>query len=110
MNLKDDIGDTGDDDFTKDVEQEFDNIADGKIAAVGACGALTDAKRVIDATGKIVMPGGIDPHVHCKWYSPQPDGSIVYLSDVARVQLDSENYETAGWLNGKAAGSAPSTV
>ena len=32
------------------------------------------------------------------------DGSFVYLSDVARVQLDSENYETAGWLNGKPAG------
>ena len=29
-------------------------------------------------TGKIVMPGGIDPHVHCKWYSPQPDGRCVY--------------------------------
>jgi HAE1 family hydrophobic/amphiphilic exporter-1 len=35
------------------------------------------------------------------------DGSIVYLSDVARVQLDSENYETAGWLNGKPAGTIP---
>ncbi len=35
------------------------------------------------------------------------DGSIVYLSDVARVQLDSENYETAGWLNGKPAGTVP---
>src|SRR3954454_7532079 len=32
------------------------------------------------------------------------DGSIVYLKDVARVQLDSENYETGGWLNGKPAG------
>ena len=35
------------------------------------------------------------------------DGSIVYLADVARVQLDSENYETAGWLNGKPAGTIP---
>ena len=35
------------------------------------------------------------------------DGSVVYLSDVARVQLDSENYETAGWLNGKPAGTIP---
>ena len=31
--------------------------------------------RVIDATGKIVIPGGIDPHVHCKWHLPNPDGS-----------------------------------
>ena len=35
------------------------------------------------------------------------DGSIVYLSNVARVELDSENYETAGWLNGKPAGTVP---
>src|SRR5437764_7426247 len=35
------------------------------------------------------------------------DGSFVYLSNVARVQLDSENYETAGWLNGKPAGTIP---
>ena len=35
------------------------------------------------------------------------DGSIVYLYDVARVELDSENYETAGWLNGKPAGTVP---
>src|ERR671920_599038 len=35
------------------------------------------------------------------------DGSIVPLADVARVQLDSENYETAGWLNGKPAGTIP---
>ena len=24
------------------------------------------------------MPGGIDPHVHLKWYSPHPDGSVTY--------------------------------
>ena len=35
------------------------------------------------------------------------DGSIVYLKDVSRVELDSENYETAGWLNGKPAGTIP---
>ena len=38
-----------------------------KIAAVAAAGTF-DAQKVrggsIDATGKIVMPGGIDPHVH----------------------------------------------
>jgi HAE1 family hydrophobic/amphiphilic exporter-1 len=35
------------------------------------------------------------------------DGSFIYLSDVARIELDSENYETAGWLNGKPAGTIP---
>jgi dihydropyrimidinase len=46
------------------------------IVAVTAPGAipLPDAARLIDARGKIVMPGGIDPHVHCKWHLPAPDG------------------------------------
>ena len=35
------------------------------------------------------------------------DGSIVRLADVARVELDSENYDTAGWLSGKPAGTLP---
>jgi dihydropyrimidinase len=35
----------------------------------------TGTTRVIDATGKIVIPGGIDPHVHCSWHVPNPDGT-----------------------------------
>lgn len=52
-------------------------IAGGRIAALAAPGtfAASDAARVIDAGGKIVIPGGIDPHVHCKWHLPNPDGS-----------------------------------
>src|ERR1700742_1202092 len=52
-------------------------IAGGVIAAVAAPGsiALPAGTRVIDATGKIVIPGGIDPHVHCKWHLPNPDGT-----------------------------------
>jgi dihydropyrimidinase len=51
-------------------------IAGEKIVAVAAPGSLPvpDGARLIDATGKIVMPGGIDPHVHCKWHLPSPDG------------------------------------
>ena len=52
-------------------------IAGEKIVGVAASGSfpLPPNARVIDATGKIVMPGGIDPHVHCKWHLPNPDGS-----------------------------------
>jgi dihydropyrimidinase len=36
-----------------------------RIAAVALAGALpTDAARVIDATGLIVAPGGVEPHAH----------------------------------------------
>lgn len=45
-------------------------VKDGAIAALGASGTLGEAGRTIDATGKIVMPGGVDPHVHCGWHIP----------------------------------------
>ena len=37
-------------------------IRDGLIAAVA--GRITDAARTIDASGLLVLPGGIDSHVH----------------------------------------------
>lgn len=39
-------------------------ITDDKIAAVGDNIDVSDAKRVIDATGKFLSPGWIDMHVH----------------------------------------------
>src|SRR6185312_824277 len=52
-------------------------ISGGRIAAMAGIGSVPvpQGTRIIDATGKIVMPGGIDPHVHCKWHLPNPDGS-----------------------------------
>ena len=54
-------------------------VRDGRIVAVGRAGnpdtmdgvavVLDTATAVIDATGLIVTPGGVDPHVH--WLSPQ---------------------------------------
>ena len=43
-----------------------------QIAAVAAPGTLdASGARVIDATGKIVLPGGIEPHTHIN--VPVPD-------------------------------------
>ncbi len=51
-------------------------VQDGRIVAVAAPGTLTgDVARTIDAAGKIVVPGGIDPHTHCKWPVPFPGTS-----------------------------------
>ena len=40
-------------------------IEDGRIAAIGASGTLESGDgAVIDASGQLVMPGGVDSHVH----------------------------------------------
>ena len=80
-----------------------------KIVAVGAAGSFgaDTTKRLIDATGKIVMPGGIDPHVPLKWYSPHPDGSVTYTdppSVVGRAALyggTTTMIDFVRWTHGK---------
>ena len=75
-------------------------------AAAGTFGADT-TRRLIDASGKIVIPGGIDPHVHLKWYSPHPDGSVTYTdppSVVGRAALyggTTTMIDFVRWTHGK---------
>src|SRR5262249_48821209 len=60
------------------------------IAAIGAPGGLAaiGAGRVVDATGQIATPGGIDPHVHCNWPMPMPGVAQPTLTEPAsRVSL-----------------------
>ena len=68
-------------------------VKDGVVAALGAPGTLAaQGARVIDAGGGIVMPGGIDPHVHCAWYIPphrpgDPPGQSGPPEQVSRAAL-----------------------
>ncbi|PJJ65357.1 dihydroorotase [Compostimonas suwonensis] len=39
-------------------------IADGRIALLAEPGRTVDARRTLDAAGRLVLPGIIDPHVH----------------------------------------------
>jgi dihydropyrimidinase len=49
------------------------------IAAVAAPDVLgAHAGRIIDATGRIVMPGGVDPHVHMQHPFATPEGPTYY--------------------------------
>ena len=54
-----------------------------KIVAIGLPGSLAGlgAKRTVDATGQVVIPGGIDPHVHCRWPMPTPGQTQHNLTD-----------------------------
>ena len=57
-------------------------VAASKIAAIGAPGSLqsTGAARTVDASGQIVIPGGIDPHIHCSMPIPFPGRNEDLLS------------------------------
>ncbi|MEM7774684.1 MAG: dihydropyrimidinase [Pseudomonadota bacterium] len=61
---------TAADTFVSDV-----GIKDGKVVALGK--ELGSASHTIDATDKLVLPGGIDSHVHIA----QPSGPDVVMAD-----------------------------
>ncbi len=61
---------TAADTFQADV-----GIVDGRVAALG--NGLKNAREVIDAKGKYVLPGGIDSHVHIS----QPSGPGIVMAD-----------------------------
>ncbi len=66
----------------------FDVAVKGEtIAAVAAPGTLdeTAATRTVDASGKIVMPGGIDPHVHMHHPWIKPDGETMITAGPDQV-------------------------
>src|SRR5216683_1997003 len=72
------------------AEQVDIGISGERIVAIGAPGSLAalGAGRVVDATGQIVIPGGIDPHVHCNWPMPVPGVAQPNLTEPAsRVSL-----------------------
>ena len=55
-------------------------VRDGRVACIGAPESMPAADETLDVSGKLVLPGVIDPHVHCRAYSNHIDS----LADVAR--------------------------
>ncbi len=60
--------------FTADI-----GVIDGRIVQIGG---KMDGKQEIDATGKLVMPGGIDMHVHLTSL-PLAEGEVDWADDFA---------------------------
>lgn len=58
-----------------DVFKADIGVSGGRIVQIGQ--SLEGAVRVIDATGKYVLPGGIDSHVHIS----QPSGEGIVMAD-----------------------------
>jgi dihydropyrimidinase len=64
------------------AEEADIGVSGGKIAAIGGPGSLAPvgAVRVVDAAGQIVIPGGLDPHIHCSSPIPFPGRNEDLLS------------------------------
>src|SRR5438876_4577851 len=62
-------------------------VAGETIAAIAAPGALSadSAQHLIEAPGHIVMPGGIDPHVHLHHVWIKPDGTPLVTAGPEQV-------------------------
>jgi HAE1 family hydrophobic/amphiphilic exporter-1 len=90
------------DDVIQAIQSENKQAASGKIGAAPSPAGqrfeypITSRGRLstADEFGQIVVRAN-------------DDGSFVYLKDLARIELDSENYETAGSLNTAPAGTVP---
>lgn len=65
-------------------------VQDGKIIAVGKSEAICkdfEAKKTIDATGKVVMPGFVDPHTHPIFYNTRENEFEMRLKGKTYVEI-----------------------
>jgi dihydropyrimidinase len=68
--------------ITADEDKIADVFIDGEMVAATGESLDQHADRVIDATGKYVLPGGVDPHTHLD----MPFGGTVTIDDVESGQ------------------------
>ena len=65
-------------------------IHDGIIIATGPTSDLQrayQAERVIDAAGKVVMPGFVDPHTHAVWVGDRADEFAMRLAGATYLDI-----------------------
>jgi hydrophobe/amphiphile efflux-1 (HAE1) family protein len=90
------------DDVITAIQQENRQAAAGKIGAAPVPPGQT-FEYPISAKGRLEKVSEFEEII----VRARPDGSVVRIRDVARVELGAENYEKAGYLDGKAAATLP---
>jgi dihydroorotase-like cyclic amidohydrolase len=72
-------------------------ITDGQIVSVTS-GAMPPARDVIDAGGKVVFPGVVDPHTHVTlgppdgWFTETRAAAVAGITTLLDFQLTSKSY------------------
>ena len=57
------------------------SVSQGRITVVGVDSSLPKGRQEIDAAGKIILPGAIDPHLHLGYPTRQGKGEPLFASD-----------------------------
>lgn len=74
-------------------------VRDQRIVAVGARGsvAIPDGAKIIDVTGKVLMPGMVDTHYHPQWLTPNIHNTQTwqYLATLAYGTTTTRDPQTA---------------
>lgn len=72
------------------IEQGWVRVADGRIAAIGSGdlrGASGDGTTVIDARGRVLLPGFVDCHTHACWAGQRFDEADQRLAGVPYLEI-----------------------
>ena len=72
-------------------------IDDGTIAGVGRERALPSATKEVDASGRLVMPGVVDPHVHLAGYNTVDSYETGTAAAAAGGVTSLVNFAWQGW-------------
>ena len=74
-------------------------VRDSRIVGVGARGSVPvpDGARVIDVSGRVIMPGFVDTHYHPQWLTPQVHNTQTwqYLTTLAYGTTTTRDPQTA---------------
>ncbi len=84
----------------KEIIEDADVVVrDNRIIAIGARGqvAVPAGAKIIDVTGKTVMPGMVDTHYHAQWLIPEihPSQAWQYLTTLAYGVTTTRDPQTA---------------